>query len=177
MFSDWRSYEIILVTGPQRSGTRIVSRMAAADTGYTYIDENRFGVRERSIFEHVLKVQTNIVVQCPTMSRWIHEYTNDRTLIVFMIRDIDDIVASEQRVGWTNGPYFELMNYGYSSRKAVSFRRRGGHVAPIKYAYWLTKQRGRIKHYVELQYESLSSHPLWISKEQRVNFAPDQTEL
>lgn len=176
MFEHLSRYDKILVTGPQRSGTRIAAKMVAHDTSFEYVDEDMFGVRELNLFEQIMEWH-QIAVQCPTMSHCIHKYTDDETLVVFMIRDVEDIIASERRIDWHNGPYFELMNYGYSSRQAVSFRRRGGHVAPIKYAYWLTKQRRHIPHYLELEYESLAAHPLWIPKEQRVNFTTKQTEL
>ena len=32
-------YHYVIVTGPQRSGTRIGAKMIAYDTGYTYVDE------------------------------------------------------------------------------------------------------------------------------------------
>jgi len=150
--------------------------MLAYDTGHIYVDEVEFGVCDKDRFEEILS-RSRIVVQCPCMCHVIHEYANEDMLIVMMLRDVEDIVASEKRIEWKNGPYFELMNYGYSSRQAVSFRRRGGQVAPLKYAYWLTRQRKMVKHYVELEYESLSRHPLWILDEQRVDFAAEQTTL
>lgn len=173
MFEQLVKYNQILVSGPQRSGTSIAARMISADTNYYYIDEEEYGVYDEENFVDLL-TQREIVVQCPSMSHVLHEVASEDMLIVMMIRDCDDILASEKRVGWTVGVYRELYRFGMSPRQARSFRLRGGQVAPLKYKRWREEQRCFIPHYLELEYESLSDHPLWISKEQRVDFAARQ---
>ena len=164
MFEQLKSYKRILVTGPQRSGTKIAARMIAADTGYKYIDETVFSFNEDKFAETILA--ESIVVQCPTMSSVIEYYAEDDTLIVFMFRDLDDIAKSEDRMGWTVGVYQELYKFGMSVTQARMYRQGGGRTAPLKYELW-TGQKTVIKHYQELEYESLSAHPLWIPKNQR----------
>ena len=165
MFENLKQYKRILVTGPQRSGTKIAARMIAADTGYKYIDENVFSFNEDKFAKIILA--EFIVVQCPTMSSTIEYYAEDDTLIVFMFRDLDDIADSEDRMGWTVGDYQELYKFGMTVNQARMFRRDGGRTAPLKYKLW-AGQKTVIKHYLELEYESLSDHPLWIPKEKRI---------
>ena len=174
MFEHLSDYNCILVTGPQRSGTRIATQMIALDTGHTCLEEETFNVHDEQHFQALLS-EHRVVVQCPTMCHTIHEYAGDGTLVVLLMRDTGDILASEQRIEWTNGPYHELMNYGMSSRQARSYRLRGGEIAPIKYAHWREHQRDLIEDYIELEYESLAGHPLWVPKKQRADFGVRQT--
>lgn len=175
MFEDLAQYDCILVSGPQRSGTTIAAKMIATDTGHRYVGEDEYGVYSEEAFVDLLATEHHIVVQCPTMSHIIHEVANTNILVVMMMRDLTDIAASEKRVGWTVGPYPELYKFGMSRRQAVSFRRRGGQVAVLKYERW-KGQREQIPHYLELEYESLVAHPLWVPKEQRMSFGPRQTK-
>jgi len=71
----------------------------------------------------------------------------------------------------------ELARFGMSRHQAKSFRMRGGRVCDLKYKRWREEQRDKIPHYIELEYESLSAHPMWVPKERRVNFGGKQTEL
>jgi len=174
MFERLTKHNVILVSGPQRSGTTIAAKMIAADTGYGNIDETGYGVYSRKRFTAII-CQDRIVVQCPTMSHVLHKVATDETLVVFMVRDLEDIVASERRINWTIGPYKELANYGLSRKAARRYRHHGGQVAPLKYAFWWGTQRELVPHYLELDYESLSAHPLWVSREQRAQFNAKQT--
>jgi len=174
MFEHLARYGRILVAGPQRSGTRIASKMIAQDTGHLCCEEEAFGVHDRGAFDRLVG-QCGIVVQCPAMSHAIHEYGDAGTLVVWMVRDLGDILASERRIGWTNGPYHELMHYGYSSRQARSYRLHGGQVAPIKVRVWQETQRAQVSHWLELDYESLAGHPLWVPRAERAGFGVRQT--
>lgn len=174
MFKHLSRYNYIFVTGPQRSGTTIAAKMIAHDTGHKYIDEADFNTANEEKFFSILKSHKNIVVQCPAMSHMIHDIADDKSLVVIMLRDIDDIVASEKRVKWSIGPYLELERFGMSRKRAVSFRRRGGKVSELKYQRWEKEQKDKIPHYIELEYESLSSHPMWVPKEKRINWGIKQ---
>jgi hypothetical protein len=78
-------------------------------------------------------------------------------------RDVDEILASEQRVEWT-GQERELWRYGL----------REGVIAEVKYNFWETGQKTRIHNPFELEYESLRHHPRWIPKGERTDFGPRQ---
>lgn len=177
MFKKFAKYNHILVTGPQRSGTAIAAKMIAKDTGHKYVDEYDYQTIHEDKFLAILANNNNIVVQCPAMSHFVHKIADDSTLVVMMMRNCDDIVASEKRVRWFVGPYTELARFGVSRKEAKRFRMRGGRVSELKYKRWREEQRGKIPHYIELEYESLSAHPMWIPKEKRVNFGGKQTEL
>jgi hypothetical protein len=171
-----KKYGKILVTGPQRSGSRIAAEIIAYDTGYRYVDEDSFKIHEVNLFEEILR-QSNVVIQCPGLCYAIHNYATDDTLIVLVIRPLEDILASEQRIGWKHGPYHEYERYGISRPKAKWYRGRNlKPIAEVKYHFWEKHQRQLVKHYLELEYESLSDHPLWIPQGQRRNFAAKQTK-
>ena len=175
MFKDLTRYDVILVSGPQRSGTRIASQMISADTGHCYVDEDTFEVYDESLFRATIGQMHHIVIHCPSMSHIMHEVSGENVLVVWMLRDLEDIAASERRVNWSIGPYAEMANYGMSDLPALRYRRHGGQVAPLKYARWWGYQRERVQHWLELRYESLAKHSLWVPKEQRVDFATKQT--
>lgn len=170
MFEYLKDFSKIIVSGPQRSGTRICAKMIAHDLNYRYVDEGDIGVDSLNRLWGLWHRQKSFVVQCPALSRYVHLFADDDTAIVFMIRDIDDIVASQKRVGWSWG-IPELLRYDIPiSQFDVS------DPATTKYAFWLESQ----KHLVgangfEVKYESLRGHPLWLDKEQRLDFKSSQT--
>ena len=166
MFEEMRGYRVILVTGPQRAGTAIASKMIAEDTGHKYIAEHDFGGFSVPGFKKAIS-EHNVVIQCPTMSGRIEDFTTDDMLGVFMFRDLDDIARSEDRIGWSVGVYHELYNYGRERNAARTYRQQGGRTAPLKYRLWI-KQKLIVEHYRDLDYESLSKHPMWVSTEERI---------
>ena len=177
MFEHLARHDVILVSGPQRSGTRIAAKMITADIAHRYVDEDTFEVYNEDLFRATIGQMHRIVIHCPSMSHIMHEVGGENVLVVWMLRDPDDIAASERRVNWNIGPYAELANLGLSDLPALRYRRHGGQVAPLKYARWWRYQRELVQNWLELEYESLVEHPLWVPKEQRANFAAKQTEL
>jgi len=163
MFENLKKYNKILVTGPQRSGTRIAAKIIALDTDYAYIDEEEFKVSNLDQLKEILK-RKKIVVQCPGVSAWIQKFSADDTLIVFMKRDAEDILASQKRINWQQ------------KTEVSKYNKSGGIISLIKYNEWEGRQRPIIKHWLELEYESLVKHSLWIPKEKRTNFKYDQTK-
>lgn len=164
LFKHLKNFKIVLVTGPQRSGTRIAARCIAADTGFQYIDENEFKVHDRALLDNLVATRKNVVIQCPAMAYIIHTYgARDDVIVVFMLRELYEIEASEQRINWQG-----------NERELAKYKQNAGRAATFKYAYWLTHQRQRIKHWNEVQYESLANHQLWVAPEQRVNFSDGQ---
>lgn len=170
MFKKWAKYRIILVSGPRRSGTRIASKMIASNTSHKYIDEDNFKVSNLKLFEEFINSKSPLVIQCPSMSYRIEKYSAPDTLIVFMLRDLKDIVASQTRIGWAWWNKKNFKNYpNYKLRTRAS-------LAGAVYAYWEKKQKNKIQNYSELEYELLSNHKLWIAKEKRINFKHNQTK-
>ena len=163
MFEDFKQFEKIFVTGPQRSGTTICAKMIAHDTGHAYIDEIDHEAQAKA-FEALLALNDgiNCVIQCPAFCHIIHRYGDDHALVVLMRRPIDDIIRSQKRISW--GDHVELSKYGLKE----------GIISAAKYAYFEQYQRHLIKHSKEVMYESLRPHPLWC--DDRGYFASKQTE-
>ncbi len=171
MFEYLLPFAPIVVTGPQRSGTRIISKMIAYDIGYKFVDERDIGNDRMDLLEKYLRIG-KVVVQCPAMMNRITELRFPNILIAVVQRQIKDIVASEKRIGWDGVlKEKELKKYGYTS----------GVISSIKYKYFndvqkaiLTKQSMA---YTEIRYDIIKDHPLFIPTEKRIGFAWDQTEV
>jgi hypothetical protein len=175
MFEHLDGFKVVLVTGPQRSGTTIVARMIAADTDLAYVDEQAFQATDVAKWRGLIETGDNFVIQCPGMCRWVHDYgLRDDVAVVMVRRDIDDIIASQKRIGWRY-EQAEIANYADIPAQYASWL--NGHemtIAEIKYRFWEEHQRGLIQNAYTVDYESLASHPLWVPKERRRFFAPRQ---
>jgi hypothetical protein len=166
LFEDLREFEKIVVTGPQRAGTTICSRMIAHDLGYEHVDETAIRIHDLHILKLVLRVGRRFVVQCPALCSQVHRVADERTAVVMMRRPLADILASQARIGWAlEGE--ELFRYGVSD----------GIAAEVKYRFWDREQKTVLAHPFEVEYESLRDHPLWVPRELRSRFAPKQTSL
>jgi hypothetical protein len=168
MFEGLNKYRAILVTGPQRSGTRICSKMIAHDTGYEWLQEGDVGATFISAKSFLSK--NGVVVHGPMLSS-VADLFDDDVLVVFMRRDIADIVASQDRILWSgpgNGEGWERKQYDAMDIDMP--------ISEVKYFIWDHLQRGRIKHTMDIPYESLKRHPFWVQKHLRKNFEANQTE-
>lgn len=160
----------ILVTGPQRSGTTIAAECIAADLGRVCVKEEAFGVGGTpggSVADwwRLILAAEPAVVQCPSMSVFAH-YVPEPWVVVWMVRPLEEIFASEERINW-DGEQVETDRY---------FHMDGGSSAQVKRFNWNEFQVKSLgDRAFELDYHSLSSHRLWVPKEQRVNFGPRQT--
>jgi len=164
MFKHFNKFQRILVTGPQRSGTRIATRMIAKDTDFLYVDEVEYHTHDEQQFAEIVNCQTRgFVVQCPAMMHIIHKFSRKDTAIVVMLRNPVDILASQARINW-EGNKCELRKY----------KRKDGVACEVKYAYWLIHQRGKVQNLFEIKYDILKHHPLWVNKAERADFTPTQ---
>ena len=172
MFEHLTKFKRIYVNGPPRSGTTICSRMIAQDTNYKLLDETVYShYINKSKLDKTLN-EENFVAQCPQESYCIEEYANDTTLIVFMIRPIEEIIRSQKRVNWSH-EQVELLKYGFTP---VSNLKDNPKISEVKYNYW-NEQKKSIKNFLEVHYRSLSSHRLWVEDNLRNNFTIKQTSL
>ena len=161
--SMWKKYNKILVTGCQRSGTRIASEVIAYETGYYRFDENSFGVHSLEIFEKQLKGHKTGVWHCPALAYTIHKYSAPDTAIVWMLRNIEDVLASQKRIdwiGWKSRGEYE--RYGIQQ---TPYNRE--HMYEFKLWCWETFQKDMCHNPIELEYESLKGHPLWLNENDR----------
>lgn len=168
MFEHLAKFRVVIVTGPQRSGTRITAKMIAHDTGHQFIDERAINID--SLYRLVDALRLNgVVVQCPALSRWVHTFGQNEDIAIVMVRrPVEDIIASQERINWTEQfEMIELIRYG-----AIK-----GPIARVKYDYWDSHQKEHILNAFDVNYEDLSNHPLWIDKSKRADFGPHQTRV
>lgn len=165
IFGSLRKFKRIIVSGPQRSGTRVCAQMIANDLNYCYMDERVIHINNKEKFGNFVKAE-RVVIQCPGMARWVHEYSANDTAIVFMIRDVKDIIASQERIGWPFEPD-ELSKYGKDE----------GIISEIKYKFWKKYQKAKIVNAFEIKYEDLKKHPYWIDKKDRKDFDWYRTDI
>lgn len=159
MFADLDKWPVILVTGPQRSGTTIAAKMIANDTGHEYIDEKYFDAYDVEKWRTFME-GSKVVIQCPAMCKEASGVDRDDVLVVMMMRSTDDIKASQRRIDWSQEER-ELIKYS-----------EDGDIAEVKYNYWAEHKP---KHYLEVRYDDLQEHEMWVPQEKRQNFAPKQT--
>ena len=162
-----RTFRKILVTGPHRSGTTICSRMLDSDLPqHMLFDERDVGVRSLSRLMKQLATNGPDIIHGPCFSSLVQWMTGDMA-VVFMRRPTWEVQRSQDRIGWTereakwqNGQYF------YPEKMSVP---------NVVYQSWASHQKPMMQvPYFEIEYESLSSHPLWVPKEKRVNFTNRQ---
>lgn len=166
VFEYLASYSHVLVTGPQRSGTRIAAKMIAHDLEYVFVDEEQLSWDNEEIALEMIATSSGLVIQCPGLLDRVHEISNGTTAVVCMRRPIDQILRSQSRIGWSENEN-ELRKYGWA----------GGVASIVKYGYWDMFLKKKVRHPFEVEYESLRFHPLWIDAELRKNFRSDQTTL
>ncbi len=169
MFEYLAKFKKILVTGPQRSGTTIIARAISYDLDIDYVDEQAFEATNHIVWQEVMSRQASFVVQAPGMCRWAHELPAE-IAVVLCRRDLADIVASQERIGWEH-EVFELARYGLDAGQD------GSTIAVVKYEFWDCCQKFTIQNAFEVQYESLAEHPLWVRRGLRAGFNRRQYRL
>jgi hypothetical protein len=149
-----RPFSKIIVTGPQRSGTRIGGIILAADLERLFLGEDEFNdgfiaIDDLRRFSAILKQQPKCVVQAPQMSHACHLIQG--AAIVFMMRDTNDIVRSERRIKW-----------GREEHELSKYNKAEGPISVVKCAAWKAVQKECLNgRGFELEYESLQVHEMW----------------
>lgn len=166
MFAHLRGYKRIIVTGPHRSGTTIAAEMIAADTGLEAVREEAFLFYREDMLQGLL-AREGIVVQCPALFDRMPDFSDPDTAIVMMRRPLDELEESRGRMfvpGSTERFSAEEQNQAQLARLGAA----EGDAAALKYARWSDwVDSGRIHHPVEVAYDALKSHPMWVTPEQR----------
>ena len=177
------SFPCVAVTGPERSGTTITTEMICAGTGYTNIAEETWDNDFEALWQ-LLRSGDRLVVHAPHLTFRVHEidrHCPDRVLVVFVLRAIEDIVASQRRnhwgsrsghcpddsdpKGWGNpaSRWYDAASYELF-RDAID---PDAHLCLNRQVCWHQRQKHLVRHYVEVEYERLQSNPLWREPEQR----------
>ena len=158
----------IFVSGPQRSGTTVATKMLAQDLGF---DE----VQELPTLSAAQSLKEGAVGQCPQLTSCLHEIKTPHSVVVFMCRSLKDIITSGDRIGWDGGhEVYELKKY---KERFPDYFVEGYHVSAIVQNVWLTYQMPLMQvPFFNLPYKSLKDHPLYIPKTDRKNFKSKQTK-
>ena len=176
MFEHLSDWPTIVVTGPQRSGTRIAASMMAADTDKAYWDEDDWKNFAKP-YDHLVELMRGGgVIHGPTLSSACHKLcVSGDTLVVFMMRGLEDIQASELRIAW-DGEASERA--AYMAIHGDYMRARGLSdlpIAAIAQQVWMQVQcPGLGPCALTVEYEELQGHRLWIPKAERKSFAWNQ---
>lgn len=160
-------YRVVVVTGPQRSGTTIAARIIAAESGLRYVDEDEYGTKDMEAWKKLVATGQGLVIQSPAMARWAHEVGDGDVMVVWMERPLADILRSQKRIGWNDGP--ERAKY-----KDCEGYHADAPVALIKFRFWTVYQMGLIPHAMNLRYSDLAGHPLFVEDEARQEWRPRQ---
>lgn len=118
-------------------------------------------------------------MQCPALSAytglWPEHVDTSDLLIVWMDRNLTDIQASMKRVAWNNMALNEIYSYEHVFGK-MDIKPS---VPEMKNTFWNDLQKPKLIEakvdFIDLWYESLKEHPMWIPKEQRKDFKENQT--
>ena len=174
--TDLSRFDNILVTGPQRSGTTIIARMLSADLGYRYVDEtnaafdNSWGKLLRG-----LRYYRHSVIQCPAQAWRIQALPrSSKTLVVWVNRPREEIIASQDRIGWSVEFEHEEL-YHYIHRWGASPDQR---VVDVKNDVWENGQKGLLRvPFIEMDYHSdyVQQHSQYLPPPARKQFASKQT--
>ena len=186
----FKGYKNILIIGNPRSGTTFTGIALSKTLSLKYIDENDFQLRNASLLKKHLDKGDNIV-QCPGFTHISHLLADKDTLIVFMVRRWSDIVKSLYRIEGkiSNWVYSStLYDYELYNRKYPGIRTncipfqdlevekyfkkyidKKGYALEIPYKMWKYYQRDKIPNWIQLDYESMKSHPMWVDKDKRQN--------
>lgn len=158
------NYHKVIVTGPQRSGTHIAAKIIANMLSYNYIEEDDFGINSFEKFKQRYTNILHIVVQAPGIAHKIH-HLDQSWFIVFMYRDVVEIIASEKRIGWKD-EHIEKNKYISEFNLAGKFPHMK--ICVLKYLCFSTYQYQHIgDRTAKLSYASLANHKLWIDKKDR----------
>lgn len=150
MFEKLKGFKYILVTGPQRSGTTIVSHIIGHDTKKVVLDEVNYQHKNIRAIPGLLAQEKSCVLQCPQALPWMPTLTRKDMAIVMVYRDIKEINESVQKSKTPKGKSISLP--WFSPEQA--------------YDLW-EKIKTLLCFPGEVLYDSIKDHPLYIPKSQR----------
>lgn len=195
MVAEYGQFKRVVVTGPQRSGTQIGAKIISDILGWEFfaeseLDNDRGSTYENRYWEWVADTNTEqTVLQCPQMSHLCHRTPKD-TLIVFMMRDPDEILDSDnhrikhfQRRNARAGKMEPSQSVFTDKRREYS--RMFFDRAPLSieetpkavYDVWHMIQKRHDFSWAELPYYSLHEHHLYLQRSIRRAFFTKGTQI
>lgn len=169
---DFSRFRVVVVSGPQRSGTTIAAHMIAAESGMQYVDEDEYGTKDMASWKELVASGKGLVIHSPAMGRWVHEvggqeYGGEDVAVVWIMRPLLEILDSQKRIGWDDSAERKKYHMTTKDVRPIAF---------VKKWYWYTHQRPFIVNAFELEYHDLEKHPLWVEDDKRVTFGKRQWE-
>ena len=174
-------HKIVLVTGPQRSGTQICSRILAQELDYTYLDEGRFRIWDVEKAASVAVNNVPCVLQGPGLLRHVGEFIkliykigeDNRSDLyyptaVLSRRSSEEILTS--LVKWPSVGERLMIEWPECLRSPFPLET----IPALMYFYWDLAIYGKVGKTYEIPYELLSEHEFWVSKEERVGWRAKQ---
>lgn len=176
----FKEYKNIVVTGPQRSGTQIAARIIADILNWDFVGEQTLFVKGFKHSDCYFKWVNNtemktMVLQCPSISHECH-LTPKPTLVVFMMREVEEIVASDKHrtdtfttISPNNGKVVNVKSVfiqkGKQYAKLFYDRERSSieEVPQRVYDVWNNVQKKADFSWYELEYNKLEQHQFWLS--------------
>jgi hypothetical protein len=162
MLERLKKHSKILVSGAQRSGTRISAKIIARECNLRYVDEKflKYGWPGKDSVSEICEKEDNFVLHCPSASKWLHEFKD--VAVVYITRNFEDVIKSQKKINWTGEK--ELINYGLQPGQQAM-------IPSEKYKFW-RENLPEINY--EIPYESFQGHPMWLDA--RENFLWHQTQ-
>lgn len=186
LVAELRSFNHVIVIGPQRSGTRIASKILAEELKSTWIPEDEIDVDDIVLAGRWMDVPgARWVMQAPGLT---HQVVLIRNLglvpnkkppaFVFMHRRMKDILRSERRIEWREHGHHEEEVAKYLQIPAFrKIAERYDDIAAVKLVCWQKIQRPALGELAfDLEYTALAEHRLWIPPARRKRFHAHQTQ-
>tara|TARA_Y100000361_G_C11093980_1_gene308015 strand:- start:120 stop:740 length:621 start_codon:yes stop_codon:yes gene_type:complete len=177
-------YDIIYVSGPQRSGTRYATYILGHTKGFEVVT---FSTPHRSrrwhkdkINEWFFEQRHKMILHCPAESHLLHKLDGKEKLVIWMDRNEKDVSESEDRIKWhprcfekeEKPKYLDM--FPEHKEKIESFDRNYS----MKTWIWNNIQKDLMTvDYIELPYETLEQTDGYLRKEQRKDFSKAQIRL
>ncbi|MEA1909731.1 MAG: hypothetical protein U9M89_01770 [Patescibacteria group bacterium] len=175
MFEKLKNETKVIVTGCQRSGTRIASKMIAYDLGLPYIDELEYNIHSESDLLKILEKHDRFVLHAPNwVSMRLIPFAPimQSIFVVYVSRSPKDICRSMERINWAPKARTVLERLGvlnpepwhmYALPTMIQMR-------------WKHSIKPRLTKYLGIEYTDLKNHIMWIDKEDRKEFVWNQTK-
>lgn len=164
-FGKFAQFDRVIVTGPQRSGTKIVANMISIATGFDLVRHQQMSLPGGV---EAFKKSKNIVLHHPSFVAFLRDVSDERTAIVYCWRYLPDILASEHKWKWKKNYPLEL---GYLKKQGYIRKVSEKHKpAKLKNLIWKNTLEPTLLNTFTVKYESLDTHPLWVPKEKRDKF-------
>lgn len=166
-------YDKIIITGSPRSGTTIAGLIIANELNYKFIDESWYDGNDSKKFMGLFYFQRKMVIHTTAFTRDLHtipEFLDiQNAKVVLVKRKTKDILAS-----FENSKKFKLgleaksgmfVRFDNEAQKTIlnHYGYKNGCVPEIIYNHFYKHN----KNFLEINYEDLKSHKLFVKKEVR----------